>query len=335
MLNALIQLGLFAAKVIILFLFILFLLIAFFMLIARAKEKNKERLHIKHLNEKYNQEKELILATTLAKKDYKKFLKERKKTEEKRQSEKPSSKIYVLNFYGDLKASSVANLSEEVTAILNVATSEDEVVLRLESAGGVVHGYGLAAAQLMRIRAREIPLIVTIDKVAASGGYLMACVANKILCAPFAIIGSIGVIVQLPNFHRFLEDNHIDFEQYTAGEFKRTITLFGKNTDEGRKKLQEEIEDVHQLFKNLITNYRKDIDIQKVATGEYWLGQQALDLRLVDEIKTSDDYLLERSKAADLYEISYEIKKSFFSRFIMATTKIREKLFSRNHELIS
>lgn len=327
MLDALIQLGLFSAKVIILFLFILFLLIAFLMLIARAKEKNKERLHVKHLNQKYNEEKELILTSTLTPKEYKNYLKT-KKAENKAKADKKTPKVYVLNFHGDLKASTVTNLSEEITAILNVATPEDEVMLRLESAGGVVHGYGLAAAQLMRIRAKNIPLIIAIDKVAASGGYLMACVADKILCAPFAIIGSIGVIVQLPNFHRFLENKDIDFEQYTAGEFKRTITLFGKNTEEGRKKLQEEIEDVHQLFKNLITSYRKEIDIQKVATGEYWLGQQAIDLKLVDDIKTSDEYLLERSQSADLYEISYEIKKSFLSRFITNTNKLREKIFT-------
>src|SRR5205085_5609335 len=170
----------------------------------------------------------------------------------------------------------------------NIATPADEVLLRLESAGGVVHGYGLAAAQLMRIRAQNIPLVIAIDKVAASGGYMMACVANTILSAPFAIIGSIGVVVQLPNFHRLLKDKHIDFELHTAGEFKRTITLFGENTEEGKEKLQEEIEDIHGLFKNLIHEYRKEIDIEKVATGEHWLGQQAIQLKLVDEIKTSD-----------------------------------------------
>ena len=165
-----------------------------------------------------------------------------------------------------MRASTVSSLAEEITALLNIATPNDEVLLRLESAGGVVHGYGLAAAQLMRIRAQHIPLVVAIDKIAASGGYLMACVADKILAAPFAIIGSIGVVVQLPNFHRLLKDKHIDFELHTAGEFKRTITLFVENTKEGKEKLQHEIEDIHGLFKNLIHDYRQQIDIDKVAT---------------------------------------------------------------------
>lgn len=217
-------------------------------------------------------------------------------------------------------------MREEVTAILNVAKPQDEVVIKLDSPGGVVNGYGLAAAQLERIRANRIPLTVTIDKMAASGGYLMACVADRILAAPFAIIGSIGVIVQLPNFHRLLKNNNIDFEQHTAGEFKRTITLFGENTEEGRLKLQHEIEDIHQLFKNIITDHRPQIDIQQVATGEHWLGTQALELKLVDEIKTSDEYLTARAKDAHLYEIAYEVKKPFMSRFSAAANTLVHKI---------
>jgi serine protease SohB len=190
-----------------------------------------------------------------------------------------------------------------------------------------VHGYGLAAAQLMRIRAQHIPLVVAIDKIAASGGYLMACVANKILSAPFAIIGSIGVVVQLPNFNRLLKEKNIDFELHTAGEFKRTITLFGENTDEGREKLQHEIEDIHGLFKGLIHKYRKQIDIEKVATGEHWLGQQALILKLVDEIKTSDEYLLEQTNNAQVFEICYEVKRPLLSRLSSTASSMREKLF--------
>ena len=224
-----------------------------------------------------------------------------------------------------MKASAVAALREEITTVLSVATTNDEVILRLESPGGVVHGYGLAAAQLMRIRARNIPLTITIDKVAASGGYMMACIANKILCSPFAIVGSIGVIVQLPNFHRLLKDKHIDFEQQTAGAFKRTLTVFGENTEEARDKLQHEIEDIHQLFKNLITDHRPQIDIQRIATGEHWLGQQALLLNLIDEIKTSDDYLFEKSAHAQLFEVCYEVKKPLSNKLFAAANMVWEK----------
>jgi serine protease SohB len=329
MLEVLLQLSLFTAKAIIIVLCILIILLAFFALLFRGKLKPKERLIIKDLNKKYDEMTDEILHETLPKKEFKKFLKRKKKEEKvKTAHEKTPKNIYVLNFNGDIKASAIVNLREEVTAILNAATPNDEVVLLLESAGGVVHGYGFAAAQLMRFHAKKIPLIIIIDKIAASGGYLMACVADKIICAPFAIVGSIGVIVQLPNFHRYLQNKNIDFEQHTAGEFKRTITLFGENTEEGREKLQHEIEDIHKLFKNLITEHRPQIDIQKVATGEHWLGEQALELNLIDEIKTSDEYLLERSKDAKLYQISYEIKKSFLSKFFATTSMIRDKFIS-------
>jgi serine protease SohB len=327
--QAFIQLALFAAKAFIIVLLILLVLVVFFMLLVKSKEKLKGHLIIKNLNKKYEETQELCLTETSTKKEFKKFLKDKKAREkEEQKSSTPTKNIYVVNFHGDIKASAVCSLREEVNAILNIVKPNDEVIVRLESAGGVVHGYGLGAAQLLRIRARGIPLIVTVDKVAASGGYLMACVANKILSAPFAIIGSIGVIVQMPNFHQVLKDKHVEFEQLTAGEYKRTITLFGKNTEEGREKLQEEIEDIHELFKNLIVEHRQDLDIKKVATGEHWLGQQALELKLVDEIKTSDDYLLERSKDAKLYEIAYEVKKPFLSKLSAATHMLWEKLYT-------
>ncbi|VVC76509.1 putative protease SohB [Aquicella siphonis] len=322
------QLGLFAAKSIIIVLMVLTVMIVFFILLAKSKEKTKGRLVIKNLNHKFNETKEAILAETLPKKQFKQFLKDRKAEEKARQKAGQSEKnIFVLRFHGDMKASAVSSLSEEISAILNIATPADEVMLCLESAGGVVHGYGLAAAQLMRIRARNIPLVVAVDKIAASGGYMMACVANKILSAPFAIIGSIGVVVQLPNFNRLLKDKHVDYELHTAGEFKRTITLFGENTDEGREKLQHEIEDIHKLFKELIREHRKQIDIQKVATGEHWLGLQALTLNLVDEIRTSDDYLLQQSKNSKLFEVSYETKKPLLARLSGGASMLREKLF--------
>lgn len=322
--QALLDLGIFTAESIILAILFIIVLVVFFMLLGKGKDKTKGKLVIKNLNEKYQENKEAMLAETLSKKAFKQFLKS-KKAEEK--SEQKSKNIFVLTFNGDMKASAVPSLSEEITAVLNVATPADEVMIRVESAGGVVHGYGLAAAQLMRIRAQHIPLVITIDKIAASGGYLMACVANKILAAPFAIIGSIGVVVQLPNFHRLLKDKQIDFELHTAGQFKRTITLFGENTEEGREKLQHEIEDIHGLFKNLIHEYRPQIDIAEVATGEHWLGQQAIGMKLIDEIKTSDDYLFEQSKKAKLFEISYEVKKPLLARLSSSASMLREQLF--------
>lgn len=319
------QLALFASQTLIIVAAILIILVAFFALLAKGKIKN--RLAVKNLNKQYAENKETILSESLSKKQLKSFLKDRKRQEkEKTKNPETRKKMYVLNFNGDIKATAVSTLREEITAVLSVATTQDEVVVRIESPGGMVHGYGLAAAQLMRVRAKHIPLTVTVDKVAASGGYMMACVADKILCAPFAIVGSIGVLVQLPNFHQLLKEKHIGYEQITAGDYKRTISLFGENTEKGREKLQEEIDSMHQLFKNLIQENRQQLDIQKVATGEHWYGVQALSLKLVDEIKTSDEYLVECAEQADVYEISYVTKKPFLSKLSASAAQLKDKL---------
>ena len=212
-------------------------------------------------------------------------------------------RVFVIDFKGDLRATGVDALREEVTTVLAVATERDEVVVRLENSGGAAHGHGLGASQLARIRARGIPLTVAVDRVAASGGYMMACVANRILAAPFAIVGSIGVFAAIPNLHRLLEARGVDVEQFQSGEFKLTVTMLGKNTDAGRAKLQDQLDTIHKLFKDFVAEYRPALDVGRVATGEFWHGRDALAHNLVDELRTSDDYLYEASREADLYQI--------------------------------
>ena len=224
------------------------------------------------------------------------------------------SRLYVLDFNGDIKASQVDSLAKEVTAVLQVVTDADEILVRLESPGGVVHGYGLAAAQLARIKQRGLTLTVAVDKVAASGGYMMACLADRIIAAPFAILGSIGVIAQLPNFNKLLKKNDVDFDVYTAGEYKRTVTMFGENNEKGKAKFKQELEEAHQLFKAHVSEYRPSVTIETVATGEHWYGQQALGLNLVDELLTSDDYILQKSKDVDIYTVAYEQRKPLLER---------------------
>lgn len=285
----------------------------------RKQGEKKDTIEIRKLNKKYEDMAMAMNISMLHKDGIKKYLKE-EKTKLKNvvkdiKSGAQRKRIYVLNFQGDIRASGVASLREEITAILTVAGENDEVFVRLESSGGVVHGYGLAASQLMRIRDKKIPLTVSVDKVAASGGYMMACVANRILAAPFAIIGSIGVIAQIPNFNKVLKKHDIEYDQFTAGEFKRTVTMFGENTDEAKAKFKEEIEDIHILFKDFIVHNRPGVDIASVSTGESWPGTRALERKLVDELKTSDDYLLESSKTADIFEIKYISKKSLSEKF--------------------
>ncbi len=224
--------------------------------------------------------------------------------------ESRASRLFVLDFHGSIDAKEVASLREEVTAILSVAKEGDEVLLRLETGGGMVHGYGLASSQLDRLKKAGIKLTISVDKVAASGGYMMACVADRIVSAPFAIVGSIGVIAQLPNFHKLLKKNDIEFEQITAGEFKRTLTMFGENSEKARDKFKEEIEATHGLFKDFIADHRPELDLDKVATGEHWFGQQALSLGLVDEISTSDDLIREACQQGEVLQVRYVRRKN-------------------------
>lgn len=291
-----------------------------------GRKASHEGLEVENLNKKYKTLANALRDAVSSKGEQKKAAKERKKEDKaakKEPSERPRS--FVIDFKGDLKASAVASLREEVSAILDVAGKDDEVIVRLENHGGMVHEHGLAASQLSRIRDRDIPLVVCVDKVAASGGYLMACVASKIYAAPFAIIGSIGVIAQLPNFNRLLDSHGVDFEQITAGKHKRTVTMFGKNTDEDRAKLKEELEDVHVLFKDAIARYRTELDLEKVATGEHWFGTRALELGLADEISTSDELLSQKAKDRDLYLIQYKIKQPLQKRLMSNVDSAIEK----------
>jgi len=286
-------------------------------------------LNVENLNRRFEETADGLkraMAGKRGKKEAKARSKERKREERERaKQDTPRPRIYVLDFKGDLRASAAASLREEVSAVLNVAAEHDQVLLRLENPGGTVHEHGFAASQLMRIKRRGLRLLIAVDKVAASGGYLMACVADHIMAAPFAIIGSVGVIAQLPNFHRLLEEKGIDYEELTAGRYKRTLTLFGKNTDEGREKLRQEIEDVHELFKAQIREHRPQIDVEQIATGEHWYGLRALELKLVDELRTSDDFLLDAAKERDLYAIAFKRKRSFPERLLAGA----ETLLSR------
>jgi len=282
-----------------------------------GRKAAREGLEVTHLNKKFEGLADTLRGAVSSKDERKKAARAKKK-EAKAEGKKPTSRArsFVIDFKGDLKASAVESLREEVSAILAVATPEDEVILRLENHGGIVHEHGLAASQLARIRDREIPLVVCVDKVAASGGYLMACVASKVYAAPFAILGSIGVLAQIPNFNRLLDNHGVDFEQITAGEYKRTVTIFGKNTDEDRAKLKEELEDVHTLFKAAVARYRPALDLDKVATGEHWYGTRALDLGLADALRTSDELLTELAAERDLYQVTFNVRKPLQKRLL-------------------
>lgn len=318
--------GLFLAKTITTVIALLIVAGSLLSLVRTAREHTHERLEIKSVNERFEHMAEILNLALLDEAERKRQAKARKsedkaRSKARKHGQSPRPRLFTFAFDGDISATEVDTLREQISALLQVVRQDDEVLLRLESAGGLVHAYGLAASQLARIRDRRIKLTIAVDKVAASGGYLMACVADKIIAAPFAVIGSIGVVAQMPNFNRLLKKHEVDFELHTAGQFKRTLTLFGENTDEARAKFREELEDTHALFKSFVSDNRPGMDIEKIGTGEHWYGRRAVALRLVDEIKTSDDYLLERSKDSDIYEISYRRRRSLSERFAQGLVK--------------
>jgi len=315
--QALIDYGLFLAKALTLVLLVGALPIA--LMRARGRfHMDGDRLEVIDLNDKYRHMTRALKQASLPKKAAAKALKAERKARKQhdRAAKGERRRIFVIDFHGDIKATEVASLRELITCVLMAAGEGDELLVRLENAGGVLAEHGLAASQLARVRGSKVRLTVAVDKVAASGGYLMACVADHIIAAPFAAVGSIGVVVQLPNFHRLLERRGVDFELHTAGEYKRTLTLFGENSDADREKVREQLEDTHRLFKDFIREYRPAVDLGRVATGEYWQGTQALDLGLVDEVETSDDYLLEASADADLYLVAYTVHKRPLERLL-------------------
>ncbi|MDX1455971.1 MAG: protease SohB [Marinobacter sp.] len=339
------EFGLFLAKTVTLVIAVIVLVSA----IISAAQKDKEgqgldgELRTRKLNDRYRRLKEALQARLLDEQERKQWAKARKKERKAEakahkqkvkvgegEAEPRKPRVFVIDFDGDIKASDTDSLRKSITGVLSVAEpGVDEVVIRLESGGGLVHSYGLAAAQLDRVRSKGVALTACVDKVAASGGYMMACVADKIIASPFAILGSIGVVAQLPNFHRFLKKNDVDFEVLTAGEHKRTLTVFGENTEKGRQKFLADLEDTHGLFKEYVNQRRPDLDISAVANGDIWFGKRALDVNLIDEIKTSDEYLIEACDRADVVSVGFHHKRSLPERLGLATSAALEHTFWR------
>lgn len=335
--------GLFLAKAITVLFTVLAIVLGIVVISGRNRRDHSDgEVEVMSLNDQFEDMKDAIEAAVLDKDAYKQMLKAQKKqdkeenkarkkalktTEQPEEAEK--KRIYVLDFDGDIKASEVEPLREEISAILTFVRPEDEVVLRLESSGGLVHTYGLAASQLARIKSKGVPLTICVDQVAASGGYLMACLADKLLAAPFALVGSIGVVASIPNFHRVLKKHDVDYELFTAGEYKRTVTMFGENTEKGKQKFVEELEDTHSLFKEFVSEYRPQLDMEQVATGEVWFGKRALGMQLIDELMTSDDYLMQACESADVFRVRFQVKKSLQEKLSDMTVQTADGIFSK------
>lgn len=331
--------GIFLAKAVTIVIAVLLIIAAAGGAAARSKKGDQQKeMRVEKLNERFEEYKDNLEDLTLSKEALKaknKALKKQAKEESKKakNTTEPTAdkaRAFVLDFDGDIKASEVDTFREAVTSVLQIAKPEsDEVIVRLESPGGMVHSYGLAAAQLDRIKSAGLPLTVCVDKVAASGGYMMACVADKIVASPFAIMGSIGVVAQMPNFHRLLKKNDVDFEVLTAGEHKRTLTMFGENTEKGREKFQHDLEDTHELFKEYVSTRRPAVNIDEVANGDIWFGTRALEKSLIDELSTSDDYIVQACKKADVYAVAFKEKQNLGERLGLSMSLALERSFDK------
>ena len=338
--------GLFLLKAVTVVLAIIIVVFTVTLLSMRSRKSHAAgHIEIRKMNEHFDSMKEALTLSVLDVAHQKAALKEKKaadklerkeskaaakkarkqKTHDSAAAAEPEDKrVFVMDFDGDIRASDVDKLREEVSAVLTAANETDEVVVKLESGGGMVTSYGLGASQLQRITDKNIPLTVVVDKIAGSGGYMMACVANKLLAAPFAMIGSIGVVAQIPNFHRLLKKHDIDFEMVTAGKYKRTLTMLGENTDDGRAKFLEDMENIHQLFKSHVTGHRPDIDIDAVGTGEVWFGDDALERKLIDGLSTSDEYLMDACENYEVLEVKYKERKPLSERFSIGIQSVAE-----------
>jgi serine protease SohB len=325
------DLGLFTSKLVIIVIAI-GLLAGLIVFVIQKGQKLRAQLEIESLNDHYDEIEWNLKQVVLSPKTLKEDVKKSKAKEKKRKDDSEwdlKKRIYVLNFEGDIKAHASEHLREEITTLMTIARPQDEVVLKLESHGGLVHSYGFCASQLTRLKKAEIPLTVCVDRVAASGGYMMACVATKVIAAPFAIIGSIGVLAQVPNLNKLLKKHDVEYKEYTSGEYKRTVSFLGEITPAGEKKFTDQLNETHILFKNFVKENRPAVELEKIATGEYWYGKQALDLNLVDELTTSDDYLLKQKESALILKLSFKTKKSVSEKISEALGTAANQAFER------
>lgn len=309
---------------------VLLALVVLLLLIVSLKDRHRRpdgTLNVSRVNDQIGRMTERLAQSVLDKKAFKVLHKARKlEAKGRSRGSDERARVFVLCFDGDIKASAVDHLRHEITAVLEMARPNDEIVLKLESGGGMVHSYGLAASQLVRVREAGIPLTVCVDKVAASGGYMMACIGNRVLAAPFAMLGSIGVVAQLPNFNKLLKKHDVDYEMLTAGEYKRTLTMFGENTERGREKFREDLENIHRLFKDFVARYRPQLNVDEVATGEVWFGLEAQERLLADGIQTSDQYITGRVREADVFEVHYVTRKRMQDKLAGGLTGVLDRL---------
>lgn len=244
--------------------------------------------------------------------------------------------LAVLTFVGDIGAKQYKSFGQLIDEVIINKSEIDEVVVVVNSPGGAVSPYGNVYSQMERVRDAGLKLTVCIDVVAASGGYLMSLPAHKIIAAPFSMVGSVGVMAFVPNLRGLLEDYNINPRTFTAGKYKRTVSLTDEATEEEVEKFKQQLNAIHRLFLEAVKKYRKDVKMEVVETGEHWTARESVELGLglVDDIATSQQYLLEANRDRDLIILSQ--KRGFWeggllSRFVQGVIeKIELRLFGQS-----
>lgn len=328
MTELLLEVGAFTLKSLVLGLVIFGGLLAIIAASLKQKKSGKE-IEVQNLSEKSKKRQLQIKAKLLPAAEFKKTLKsEQKKMKKERKSrDHHKPRLFVLEFEGDVRATQTEELREQITSLLSVSDpSTDQVLVTIESPGGMVHGYGLGAAQLLRIRDKGIRLVAAVDKVAASGGYLMASVANEIIAAPFAVVGSIGVIAQVPNLNRLLKKHDIDYEEVTSGKYKRSVSFLGEITPDGRRHFEKKIEGTHDLFKQFVKDLRPQLNLEEVANGDHWYGKEAVALGLVDRLQTSDDFISQFIESHQVIKLTSPEKKNLVQKVSQAAEQSLERV---------
>lgn len=211
----------------------------------------------------------------------------------------------VLRFEGDTMATGRQDFARMVDEVLHNKERIQRVIVVVNSPGGGVSVYGQMFAGMERMRNAGVDVTACVDTYAASGGYLMSVPAQRIIAAPFAMVGSIGVVSEFMNFNKLLRRLGVEPMTITAGELKRTVTPLSEVTEENKAAYKAQLEAIHRQFIAVVKKYR-EVDADRVCTGNHWTAAESVELKLnlVDGLATSQEYLFEANQTEDLVTIS-------------------------------
>ena len=204
---------------------------------------------------------------------------------------KDRKSVSVVRLSGVIANGPRAGISDQACAPLLEAAfrkgKPSAVALVINSPGGSPVQSSLIGSRIRRLAAEhDVPVYAFVEDVAASGGYWLACAADKIYLDESSIVGSIGVISASFGAHEFLNRQGFERRVYTAGKSKSMLDPFRPENPEDVERLKGSLEQIHEVFKTHVTSRRggRLASDQDLFTGEIWLGQKAIDVGLADHI---------------------------------------------------